>query len=349
MENILLIIDDEKDFVEVISEIVSEQFDSVESANNVDAANSKLEIKKYSLVILDINLKGRNGAEIIKFIIDNENPNKETPVIISSGIINQSFITKNKNRFAGILIKPFEHQELTEMVQGILSGNNEIIQTPFELERPKCEMPFTIPQIEAKVSKVLDSVKKNTKVKELFNNLKYDQSSDGYLLDHIGMIINATTAISLAMEWNTERTLEKFVYAAYLHDMALKERSDLAKITSFEKLESLKPTLSKNDYKLVFEHPNIAANTVEDIDEIPADVATMIRQHHEHPKEKGWPNKIGSSKMSPLSTIFIVAHDLVDYIIENPNWTLDKYLAHAKLNFRGPHFTKVINAVSKIK
>jgi HD-GYP domain-containing protein (c-di-GMP phosphodiesterase class II) len=168
-------------------------------------------------------------------------------------------------------------------------------------------------------------------------------------MTHIGMLINISTGICIQLEWNTDKTLEKFVYAAYLHDMALAEKPDLAKINTLEELEAKKSALSEYDYRLVLEHPNIADRSLEGMREIPPDVSMIIKQHHELPKGNGYPTKMTYQKISPLSTIFIVAQDLTEHILVNPKWTMENYLKTAKSKFKGTHFTKVLTALDAIK
>lgn len=356
MEKRLLIVDDNKEIIEIVTAVLEHLFDKVESATTVESAIELINAHCYAFVVLDINLEGRNGAEVIKYLVESpENPNKSAPFIIISGIVTPQFIERHHSKFAGILMKPFVHDDLLKIATEILNGKNEVIAKPFyegasveEIPYLKCELPFPILQLEVRVNKIMDQVRKNIKMKQLFSKMVIDRSVDNYMLNHIGMLINISTAISSLMEWNTDKTLEKFVYAAYLHDMALSNRSDLARISTFETLEVLKDKLSPVDYKLVFEHPNIAANSIEDLSEIPADVAMIVRQHHELPKETGFPSRCGFTKIPPLSVIFIIAHDLAAYILANPNWKMDEYIKKSRSKFKGAHFTKVLHTLSEI-
>lgn len=346
MENNLLIIDDNKEIIEIVSLILIDLFDSIKGVCSVEDAREMLIKNSYSLIFLDIDLNSRNGGEVVKFLSETENNfNKNTPVIVLSGIINPKFIEKNQSRFAGIITKPFDHLELINSVEKILTNN----QLDDEIPIVKCELPFPLPQLEQQVHKVLDQVRKSPKLKQLFNKMKVDRNVDNYISTHIGMIINISTAICMQMEWNTDKTLEKFVYAAYLHDMALSDRPDLARVNTFLELEAKKDFLSVNDYKLIFDHSNIAANTISEMNEIPPDVEIMIRHHHELPKGNGFPAKAVSQKIAPLSAVFIVAHDLTDYILNNSNWSLGNYISLSKEKFQGAHFMKVLKVLNDIK
>ncbi len=352
----LLIIDDVIEIVETVSIILVNKFEIIDSASNIEKALKLLDENIYSLVFLDINLGNRNGAEVVKSLIESsKNPNKNVPFIIFSGIITEEFIERNKNRFAGIIAKPFEHEYMIIMVENILkkADENEVLpkeEVPLE-EIPflKCSLPFPVEELDQRVNKALDQVRKSPKLSALFSQMKVDRNKDNYLMTHISILINISTAISMKMGWNTDKTLEKFVYAAYLHDLGLAGRPDLARIDTFGKLELFKEKLSPAEYLMVFEHPNIGANSIEDMHEIPADVGLIIRQHHELPNETGFPMKCNHLKITPLSVIFIVAHDLADYIIDNPKWIMENYLKKNRPKFKGPHFLRVIKVLEEIK
>lgn len=349
MEKVLLIVDDSKEIVEIVENILGGLFDKVVTAGTVEAAQEILSKFLVSFIVLDINLEGRNGAEVVKYLVDHpENENNGCPVVILSGIITTQFFERYGQRFAGIVRKPFDHDKLFQMTKTISEGGVYVSENPLDdIPEIKCELPFPIPQLEQKVNKIMEQVKKNTKLKQLFAEMKIDRTDDNYILSHIGMLINISTGICIKLEWSTEKTLEKFVYAAYLHDMALSDRSDLAKIAgSYFEVELLKDKLSAYDFKLVIEHPNIAAKKIDELEEIPPDVGVIVRQHHELPKESGYPARLGFNKITPLSTVFIVAHDLTDYILNNPNWTIKDYMAKAKMKFKGQHFAKVLSALN---
>jgi response regulator RpfG family c-di-GMP phosphodiesterase len=350
----LLIVDDNKDIVDIIKEFLSDLYDEVYSASTVDEAQDLLAAHKFLLMTLDINLQGRNGSEVIKFIMDNpENPNKNLPIVLISGMMTPEFVEKNKTRFAGVLTKPFDMNDLRKIAEDVKKGPAPE-KKPVEMKdlnnvpQIKCKMPFTVAQLDEKVEQVLVEIRKENKLKKLFASMKINRDPESYLAVHVGMLINISTAISMKLEWNTEKTLSKFVYASYLHDIALADRNDLAQITDFKELTMKKEELSPADYKLVFEHPNIAATTLSDYRDIPMDVLTIVRQHHELPSGEGYPSKISHKKIIPMSAVFIIAHDLTDYILANSKWKLSEYIAIAEVKFIGQHFSKALEALATL-
>lgn len=350
----LLLIDDDKEFCDVLIMSMKNNFAHVLSATDIESGISLLSQYNFNCIVLDINIAGRNGAEIIKYLISHqENLNNKTPIIIMSGYINDQFIEKHNERFAGILRKPFEKNELLTMIKNAVAenGNTEEVsnlhENNEELPTIKCDLPFPVNQLQSRVDNILKQVKKTSKLKQLLLSV-VDRSSDNYIMAHAGLIINISTALAIKLEWNTDKTLEKFVYSAYLHNMALKSRPDLARYTSFDNIELLKDKFSSEDFQLIWNHPEVAAKTVTEYKEIPPEVDTIIRQHHELPKGNGFPSHHNHKKIIPLSAVFIVAHELANYIIRNPNWKLEKFIEEYRKKITGAHFHKILKALEEM-
>lgn len=356
MHKKILIVDDNIDIVEILFETLQD-LAIIQTAYNIEEAEKYLVEEEYSALILDINLNNKNGAEVVKFISQSEsNLNKNTPVIIISGIITSKFIEQYKNRFSDIFIKPFDLSEFKSSINNILNKfNSGSLEIPTINENIETEPemlyggPFVVDSLKVEVDQVLENVKKNGKLKSLFKQVQVDRNSDNYIRSHIGLLINISVAICTKMEWNSDKTLEKFVYAAYLHDLALATRPDLARINTFAKLELIKDRLSEDEYRIVFDHPNIAARMIAGFNEIPPDVDIMIKQHHEFANETGFPTKCGFQKITPFSAVFIVAHSLTDYILENPKWKMEDFIKTHKTRLHGSHFTKIMRFLSEMK
>ncbi len=357
MEKLLLIVEDNAEMAGLIGEFLSDSVDRVIIANTVDQAQDCLETYSFSLITLDINLRGRNGSEVVKFIIDNpKNKNKNVPIIIISGMVSTQFIEKNKLRYAGIMGKPFQITELLEIAAKALS-NHYVNIAELELgsfdKIPflKCKVPITPAELDLKIASSLAMVKKLKTPKAIFNSLKVDRNPDNYFTAHTELLINVILGFAKHLQWDTEKTLTKLIYAASLHDIALSEKPHLAKIGSLENLEVLKMNqqISDIDYRLIFEHANMAATSIANFPKVDEDILTILRQHHELPDETGFPEKIIHKKFIPMSALFIIAHDFADYIIENQNWSLSNYLPLAKEKFSRLVFLRIIASLSTLK
>ena len=108
-----MIIDDEPAIVEQIEQCASEYFALVLTANTIEEGKEYLESYTVDCVVVDIDIKGRNGGEIVKLLKEeNPNDNMDASLIIISGHINDDFKKKFKDRVSGIISKPFSLEEM---------------------------------------------------------------------------------------------------------------------------------------------------------------------------------------------------------------------------------------------
>jgi response regulator RpfG family c-di-GMP phosphodiesterase len=93
---------------------------------------------------------------------------------------------------------------------------------------------------------------------------------------------------------------EKLTMAAMLHDATIagKEFED----TSTFKEESWR------------DHPLKTAEMARKLPGVLNDVDHIILQHHERPDGKGYPRGLFAQQISPLSAVFILAHEFLDYV-----------------------------------
>ena len=80
-ENIL-IVDDELNYLNSLKELIGQENYEVKSASSAVDAISLIENEKIDLVLLDMNMPGMGGVEVMKHISSNE---IDTTVIVVSG------------------------------------------------------------------------------------------------------------------------------------------------------------------------------------------------------------------------------------------------------------------------
>jgi hypothetical protein len=49
-----------------------------------------------------------------------------------------------------------------------------------------------------------------------------------------------------------------------------------------------------------------------------------------------------------MTAVFIIAHDLTNYILANPKWKLPEYITMAEEKFIGQHFSKALVALAAL-
>lgn len=204
-------------------------------------------------------------------------------------------------------------------------------------------------EIQVKVSRALKIMSKNKKVKKRLEKLKVDRNPDQYFKIHVNLLCKITCAIAQVMDWSNDSTLEKLIFVSYMHDITLLEYPHIAKIKNIKEFEEIEDELSEEEIDLFYNHPKEIKEMVLESDESPVDSEKIILQHHELPNGKGFPNKLHTNRILPLTCLFIIAHDLVDYIIENPKWKLETYISHCSSKFTGAGFSKIIRKLPELK
>jgi hypothetical protein len=203
--------------------------------------------------------------------------------------------------------------------------------------------------IEQKVKRAVSTVKKHPKFTKSFRKLNFDQGKDNYISGHISLLASTTCGLAKSLEWSSDITLEKLVYASLLHDITLFHKPELARIQTVKELEKTWDNWSEEDRKLFLGHPADAGNLVKSSFNLaPPETELIIFQHHERPDASGFPKKLGASRVAPLSALFIVAHDIVDYFINNEGCGLSEYLLRAENLWNVGPFKTVYKGLKKL-
>jgi CRP/FNR family cyclic AMP-dependent transcriptional regulator len=119
-----LVLDDSKDIVENIRDILKqEKFKVIVAYDGRDGA-FKCSNEKFDVIVTDINMPKLSGIEFIKQIRETESKNKQidpTPIIVMSGSIDDFKREIQMMDKVGCIEKPFTGQELIDKVNEYLS------------------------------------------------------------------------------------------------------------------------------------------------------------------------------------------------------------------------------------
>lgn len=118
----ILILDDDKFILDVISEALAREPFQTEAYNCAEKALEQLKTEHFDAVISDVNMPGKNGLDFAKTLREHGN---SIPILMISG---ESFSTKEANylnqicKYADeVLGKPFSKQELINTLKNIIS------------------------------------------------------------------------------------------------------------------------------------------------------------------------------------------------------------------------------------
>ena len=125
----LLLVDDEKDFLEVLqASLASEGFEIESAADGVEAIN-KLQKGAFDVVLLDIRMPRVDGLEVLQYVKDNT---PDTEVIMLSGVQDISIAVDAMQRGAySYLPKPFNKKELTALIHRALDKRKLTVENRF--------------------------------------------------------------------------------------------------------------------------------------------------------------------------------------------------------------------------
>ena len=197
--------------------------------------------------------------------------------------------------------------------------------------------------IQAAVDLTLKTIHRDSDLSQLLDELFIDQ--ENYISSHSVVLAYVACGIAAIMKLNDEATCQKLVFAAFLHDITLKNQS-LAQFQTLNESVMLNHGFSKGEVFGFSVHPNYASALAAKFIGDHKEVATIIAQHHERPDGSGFPNQLSSSNIDLLSSIFIVAHELVTFLNQAGNKPgVDGFLVRANPGFQLGHFQNIIAAM----
>ncbi|MGH9548172.1 MAG: response regulator transcription factor [Terriglobales bacterium] len=114
----ILVIEDDNELAEVIEDWLTADHHVVERVNNGTDGNERLRFYQYDLVILDWNLPGMSGLEILR---QYRKANGSTPILMLTG--QREISHKEEGLDSGsddYLTKPFDPRELSARIRALL-------------------------------------------------------------------------------------------------------------------------------------------------------------------------------------------------------------------------------------
>ena len=123
-EKKILVVDDDKDLCDLISDIISEEGYNVQKAYDANTAISKITGEKIDILIIDYKLSGTTGINVIeqsKFL----NPGLKTIMISAFGNTNTKLRAKDLGVY-DFLDKPFDIKYLIDRVSELILDMNQV-------------------------------------------------------------------------------------------------------------------------------------------------------------------------------------------------------------------------------
>lgn len=199
------------------------------------------------------------------------------------------------------------------------------------------------------VTNTVVNLKKRPAIMKYLHQLEIIRDQDDYIEEHIKVLTIICTFIARSMGWVSEASLEKFVYASYMHDAPFFHHPKLARIRDLQEFEKIKGLLTPEEQKIFLTAPEMSASIIRADNAAPIDAESMLIQQKERPDGSGFPYQYSVSKISPMAALFIIAHDLTDVIMTEKDWAMDDWLKERKKIFKGSHFGKIMDGLKTAK
>lgn len=104
---VVLLIEDEPDMINLISEYLAESGFKIVSAKKLSEATMKVTNQAYYCIILDLRLEQGSGKQLVHYVrTDRKGLNYETPIIVLSAFVDLPTIAELKGMVQEFITKP---------------------------------------------------------------------------------------------------------------------------------------------------------------------------------------------------------------------------------------------------
>ena len=109
----ILVVDDEEDIVEIITESLQDSGFKTCSANSVAEAEKVLAENNVDMVLTDVKMPGESGFSLLE--------KTKLPVILITGHLDISEVDAKERGAVTLLSKPFKVDEIVEIIESIIA------------------------------------------------------------------------------------------------------------------------------------------------------------------------------------------------------------------------------------
>ncbi len=201
--------------------------------------------------------------------------------------------------------------------------------------------------VKAKIGTIHKELSRKGPFKKFLATLEKGGGDAHYLRQHIHLLCQVMAGLGTRLGWISDKSVDKLIYIAYLHDIRFAQHPHLARIQGKRDFVQIESTLSDEEKNAFLESPAYAAEIArQDLSSFP-DAIKILLQQKELPDTSGFPQGISGAQIAPLSSLFIVSHYFVDYVIENPAWNIEEFVKIHKNLLKGNYFQKIMQALQE--
>lgn len=168
---------------------------------------------------------------------------------------------------------------------------------------------------------------------------------------HSLVMAHMSCSLAAKLGWESSLTFQKLTAACLFHDLEI-DAKDVDTYANLSKIREIKnrhdgPTgISAAQWRQYLGHPERAAEKLAKFQELPPQVSTIIREHHELPNGEGFPEHLKWHEISPLGALFIVTHELFNFLFEGKNErTIKDFIRVRGDIFKNGDFAKILQVL----
>jgi len=285
-EKRILIVDDEVVIRRLLHQKLSRVGYSCEEANSAEQALTKLASNQIELVILDVNMPGKSGIDILPEIKSNY---QNTVVIMATAIAETSIAVECMKRGAeDYLCKPFNLDEVAMSVEKTLEKRELQLQIRDYQQ-----------SLEEKVGEQTNEIRKLFlgSIEALVYAL---EAKDKYTGGHSRRVAEIAVTIGGKLGL-AEDEIADLRWAGLLHDVG--------KIAVDQMIQNKQGRLTPGEYEHIMIHAHVGAGIVKPV--VNDRVVEIIEHHHDHYNGSGLHQTIAKEQI-PLGARILAVADAYD-------------------------------------
>ena len=280
----IMIVDDDEVSCKVVMVMLQSTYD-VCVANSSQEAFAHMEEHVPDLILLDVHMPEVNGHEMIRALKDDSRYADIPVVFLTSDEDDQTEIQGFSEGAIDFIRKPFRKNVAVQRIRRILELSYLQKNLKQEVEKQTAVAEERRRRVERMSLQMVQALASTIDAKDAYTN------------GHSTRVAKYSVMIAERMGYSGER-LEQLQYAALLHD--------IGKIGIPREIINKPSRLTDEEYEIIKSHPEIGANILKEITEIP-DIAIGARWHHERYDGRGYPDRLTGEEIPELARIIGVA------------------------------------------
>jgi len=289
----ILLVDDEEALRWIMNRGLSMRGYNCDEAGSAEQALAKLEVNPSDLVILDINMPGRLGNEVLPEIRASF---PDVAVIMASGVTDTSIIAQCiKDGAQDYLNKPFSFEQVLQSVSRSLDKRRLELEIRHYLQ----ELGERSKNQTVEIRKLFLSA-----IETLVNTL---EAGDQYTTGHSQKVTRITLVIGQQLGLSSEE-LEDLRWAALLHDVG--------KIAVDPGILNKPGELTSNEYRHIMTHAIVGPGLIKPF--VSDSVVAMVSHHHDHYDGGGLDQSVAGEAIPRGARVLAVADAFQAMISDRP-------------------------------